>query len=112
MDPKTLTKVVAGAAVYKLQDHYLPQYFTYPMYNLDMAKVGLGIAEADLSYYGERKFSGGTKDLIDALGIAGITQIITELAGMVGVSTPEIYVNGTYTPEALPPVSDNLVKVD
>jgi len=113
MEARDFGKIVAGAAVYKLQDHYLPTYFTYPMYNVDLAKVGLGVAEIALAYFGERKFEGAAKDFVDALAIAGITQIVSEVAGAVGVSSPEIYVNSKYyAPEALPPAPYNLVKVD
>lgn len=116
MDTREIGKLVAGAAIYKLQDHYLPQFYSYRMYNMDLAKIGLGVAEVALAYFGERKFSPKTKEFLDVLGVAGITQIVSEIAAglLSGVTTKATFVP-TYVPatyEALPPAPFSLVRVD
>jgi len=116
METRTLGKVIGGAAIYKLQDHYLPTMFSFPMMGVDLAKIGLGVAEIALAIFGERKFGGIGKDIVEAAGIAGAVQVVSEVATAAGIASPsaspEVIVNSRYyAPEALLP-TPTLVKVD
>ncbi len=78
MEIRELGKLAAGAAIYKIQDTYLPKYVTYSVAGIDLAKVGLGVAEIAAACLGEKYPA--TKTVTDALGVAGITQIVSEIA--------------------------------
>jgi len=76
-----MLKAGGAVIVYKIQDKYFP--ISLPAFGLDLAKAGLGVVELLLANYGEKKFTGTTKDITDTLGYAGAFQVVSELLKLV-----------------------------
>jgi hypothetical protein len=81
MDTKTMLKAGGAVIVYKIQDKYFP--ISLPAFGMDLAKAGLGVVELLLANYGEKKFTGTTKDITDVLGYSGAFQVVSELLKLV-----------------------------
>jgi len=114
MNLREAGKVMGGLAIGKLEKYGLGRVgISFPMFGVDLVKVGLGVAQIAVAIWGERRFVGMTRDITDFLGVAGAGLIVDEVAKATGINpgSPQIVVNRRYTPIVTTP-SPTLVKVD
>jgi hypothetical protein len=81
MDTKTMLKAGGAVIVYKIQDKYFP--ISFPAFGMDLAKAGLGVVELLLANYGEKRFTGTSRDITDVLGYSGAFQVVSEILKLV-----------------------------
>jgi len=114
MELREIGKAVGGIAVGKLENHYVvPALPAFPVAGVNLTKIILGAAQTGIAVWQQGKFVGITRDVIEAVGLAGVYLIVDELAKAAGIASPQIYVNRKYTPiKVVPPVPPGLVKVD
>jgi len=113
MEFESIGKLAAGLSVGKLEKYGLTRIgVSYPMFGVDLIKLGLGIAQVATGVYTEKRV-GLVRDVGEILGVAGVGLIIDELAKATGINpgSPQIQVNRKYSPVVVPPEPE-LVKVD
>jgi len=112
MKLREIGKVIGGVAVGQIEDHYIP--YRYPMFGVDLVRVGLGAAQIGIAAWQEAKVTGITKDILDMVAVAGARLIVGEVAKAAGVASasPQIYVNKEYTKATVPAAPAGLVKID